>query len=73
MRFQMPEVARKGPPCTVGEALAALTAEDREAALGALGGPHTGRQIAAAFAACGVRVEASTVNRHRRGDCRCGR
>lgn len=60
--------------CKVRQALDALTDQDRATATTALDNPTVeGAVIARAFAALGQKVPAYTVQRHRRGECRCPR
>lgn len=60
--------------CQVRQALDRLPDADRDTAQAALDNPTVeGAAIARAFAAFGERVPGYTVQRHRRGDCRCPR
>ena len=66
---------RKGPPCSVPGALAALTDEVRALAEQALAGdpevfPST--VIAQRMTEQGAPIKGHTIQRHRRGECSCG-
>jgi hypothetical protein len=61
---------RKGPPCSVCEALGRLP-EDEQAALLRLLSDHTVRytELSAALAGEGLDMSAGTLSRHARGRC----
>jgi hypothetical protein len=64
---------RRGPTCTVPAILD--TADDDTVALftAALANPHApGTDIARAMTERGYPIPAHTLQRHRRGECRCG-
>ena len=64
---------RKGPPCSISVILSELDKDDRTALVEALTNPliaHTA--IYRVLANNGFRVNLNTVQRHRRGECRCG-
>ena len=64
---------RKGPPCSISVILGELDKDDRTALVEALTNPliaHTA--IYRVLADNGFRVNLNTVQRHRRGECRCG-
>ena len=66
-----------GLPCSIGALLARLDGDERDALLAMLGTPEqrgwSQRQIWEALQAEGYEVGMQTVNRHRSGQCRCGR
>jgi hypothetical protein len=66
---------RKGPPCSVGLLLAALDDEERVAVIAALADKtrskrHLSEAIRVAYK---YEVQDHTLNRHRRGQCKCPR
>ena len=63
----------QGPPCAIGVALTELDAADAIALAQALASDMQSTMIARAMSSTGIRVAATTVGRHRRGDCACGR
>lgn len=66
--------ARRGTPCTVGVVLDGLDQDDRAAAIQALADrTRTATSIAEALTSIGHPVAKQTVQRHRRGECRCDR
>lgn len=66
---------RPGPPCRVGEALRKLPEEQREKMVAALGEKKittaTVRRVFEGWT--GTRFNPSSFQRHRDGDCACGR
>lgn len=63
---------KKGPECSIPTILAALPPDQAEFARLALANPHApGTEIARSLADLGHKVAVCTVQRHRRGDCRC--
>jgi hypothetical protein len=73
-----PERARalyhKGPTCSIQKALEMIPAEQGELLRKALDNPNArGIDIADALAAFDLDVNPHTVQRHRRGRCRCDR
>lgn len=71
---------RRGPPCTVGMVLASLPLDDRHDLTVALGDKdafgeyrHRGTKIAEALRKRNILLNAETIQRHRRGLCRCAR
>lgn len=63
----------QGPPCAIGVALTELDAADAIALTQALASDMQSTMIARAMSSTGIRVASTTVGRHRRGDCACGR
>lgn len=71
LRASQPPV--KGPPCTMGVILSELDKDDRSALVEALIDrtvEHT--TIYRVLTGNGFKVSINTVQRHRRGECRCG-
>jgi hypothetical protein len=65
-------VAARGPRCTMGALLEALSATENAEVQEALDDPTIhGSGIARALLARGHKMSAATVNRHRAGDCSC--
>lgn len=64
---------RKGPPCSVGLLLAALDDEERVAVIAALADKgRSKRQLSEAIRiAYKYDIRDHTLNRHRRGQCKC--
>lgn len=63
----------KGPACTIQLLLDTLDADTAEHLRGALANPHAASTaIVKALQDAGHRVSANTMQRHRRGECRCG-
>lgn len=63
---------KRGPACSIPTILAALPPDQAEFARLALANPHApGTEIARSLAELGHKVAVCTVQRHRRGDCRC--
>jgi hypothetical protein len=65
---------QKGPSCTIGQALDTLPSDQAAHLAKALDNTNARAiDIAMALEALGVRMSAHTVQRHRRGVCRCDR
>lgn len=62
-----------GGTCTVGKALASMTAADRGEFEAAMGGAYPGVAIARVMQARGHDVKPNAVQRHRKQECACGR
>ena len=60
-----------GPVCSIGRILSELDDADRTALTTSLAGPMMHTAIARALTSTDRRVAASTVARHRSGDCSC--
>lgn len=65
------EASTKGPQCSIGRILDALDDVDQSALISSLHGSMLHTAIARALTSNDHRVSASTVARHRRGDCSC--
>ena len=64
---------RKGPPCSVGVAIARLDKDESAAVAAAIAAGKTSRAVAIVLTQwSGVSVREQSVARHRRGDCLCG-
>ena len=63
--------ARRGSPCTVGVLLTELSDDDARELRGALASGMAHTSIMRALASEGHRFIASTIARHRRGECAC--
>lgn len=61
----------RGSRCTMAKLLESLTDPDRDALVKAMGSEMPGQAIARALRAAGHEISGTTVQRHRRGDCRC--
>lgn len=62
---------RKGPPCSMCQAIPALSKADREELLACFADPTmTAAGISRALRAEGIRISAVVVLRHRKGECR---
>lgn len=67
-----PEMATKGPTCAVAIVLEEMPDADRTALLEAIGNPRaSGTWISKVLAEHGYTLAGFTINRHRRGECRC--
>lgn len=67
-------VTRRGPPCTVSLLLADLGKDDHAALVDALAHPTlTTAAISRALLREGHRINAATLQRHRKGECACAR
>ena len=64
--------ARKGPQCSVAGILNGLDDDDRAALLAAFASTQPSTSIVRALATVNVQVAATTLSRHRRGECSCG-
>jgi hypothetical protein len=63
----------KGPNCTIGIILTALPESEAATLRAAMGNPHApSTHIARALEAMGHPVKPFNIQRHRRGECRCG-
>jgi len=63
--------ARRGSPCTVGLLLADLSDDDARELRGALASGMQHAAIVRALTSEGHKFIASTIARHRRGECAC--
>ena len=64
----------KGPTCTVTVLLSTMDDDDADLLRKAMANPYAPTTaIAAALADQGYRITAATLQRHRRGECRCAR
>jgi hypothetical protein len=62
-----------GPPCSVAAVLEAFEPADRKVLVEAMANPTVQHsRVAAVLAQHGHRVNAGTIGRHRKGECRCG-
>ena len=69
-----PAAPVKGPPCTMGQIAERLDADDLAVLDGWMGNRSvTGSWIARQLVRAGHQVAPQTVQRHRRGECKCGR
>mgnify|MGYP007090086211 FL=1 len=64
---------RRGPNCSIALIIETADEATRELFAAALANPHApGTDIAKAMAERGYPMPAHTLQRHRRGECRCG-
>lgn len=62
---------KNGPTCSVGDLLGTLTEQDAATLVALLAGFKTSANIVRALEIAGYMIAVQSLNRHRRGECRC--